>query len=470
MGDDERGDPSIAVLPLLNATGDAQLDYQAEGITDAMIETLSRLPDLKVMSRNAVFRYKGREMDAQSIGRELGVEAVLTGRVVGRGDALTLRLELVHASDNRHLWGEQYQSYPLESAHRAARRARRHRRTAPTAARPGQRLDGEAQHGRPGGVPVVFLGRFAWRKFTRDGMREAFDYYQKAIDRDPDYALAYAGLAEAYIAGATGLPKREARQRARAAVTKALALNPDLGEPHTSLAFLLAYEDWDFAGAERELARAVVLSPSNADVHHHYAHFLLIIGRTDAALAEGLKVQELDPLSSLAADHLGYHAFYTRQFKQAISHFETVALLGPMPPGDHQMLGEAYREIGQLPRAFEEYVKGHTRNGATTAELTAIKEAIATRGMEGYLRTRIAQLEARGEPEPNISPMTSLGGQLAWLHARLGDKDGAFRWLDRLYADRDGNVVHIREEIGFDGLRSDPRFADLLRRVGLPPV
>ena len=267
-----KGISSIAVLPFANIDADPDTEYLSDGITDNIIERLSQLDNLKVTSHTAVFHYKGREIDAQAIGRELGVEALLTGRVVKRSDALTINLELVDARNNTHIWGEQYdrklsdllavqREIPVDVSDKLR-----------------LRLSGESKErlarvntSNPEAYQLYLKGRYSWERFTQDGARQAVDYFEEAIKKDPTYAAAYSGLADAYLFGqgaGAGLPQKEAHRRARDAAMKALALNPTLGEAHASLAEVLLYDDWDFAGAEKEFKRSIELSPSYAEGRH----------------------------------------------------------------------------------------------------------------------------------------------------------------------------------------------------------
>lgn len=462
---------SVAVIPLVSVNVASTLEYQTEGITDSLIDALSRLPDLKVMSRTAVSRYHGRQIDLQQAGRELGVDALLTGSIAGRGDgdALTLRLELVDADDNSYIWGKQYDLTPanLLAVQREIRaevsETLRPRLSSATVAR--TRRDTED----PEAYRLYSLGNYSLLKWRQEASREAITYFQKAIDRDPAFALAYSGLAAAYTSGAgAGIASKDALRLGRAAALKAMELDPELSDAHAALAGILFTDDWDFAGAEREYRRAIELNPNNVSARHAYSHFLLRVGRPDEALAEARKVEELDPVSPLALGHFAYHYVVTRQFDESIRAYQRYVKEAD-DPGSFLQYGDAYYMKGMFDQAVEQYLRGHEENGMAREDIAAARKAYAERGIKGYLQTRIAQLETRGQPEPNRTPMTSLGGQLASLHALLGDKDRAFQLLERMYAERDEAFTSIREEITFDSLRSDPRFADLLRRIGLPP-
>jgi serine/threonine-protein kinase len=460
---------SVAVLPFANVDADPDTEHLSDGITDNIIERLSQLPDLKVMSHSAIFHYKGRETDARAIGRELGVEAVLTGRLVKRGDALTISLELVDAKDNRYIWGERYdrklsdlltmqREIPLDVSEKLRLRIGSESK---------ERLTREYT-GNTEAYQLYLKGRYSWENWTQDGAKQAVKYFEEAIKKDPNYALAYSGLADAYMFGpgvGPDVPQKEAHRIAREAAMKALSLDAQLGEAHASLAVILLYDDWDFAGAEREFKRAIELSPSYAEGHHQYSHLLLLLGRVNESFIESKKFLELDPVSESPIGHLGYHYLYARQYDEAIQQFQKALQLYP-DATDHTQLADSYYEKGMFREAVEEYLKGLAQSGFTAEKTAALREAFAKAGIKGYLQKRIEQLKAA--PLKAAPQMERGHSGIAKLYARLGERDQAFEWLEKAYAERDVNLVRLKEELAFDSLRSDPRFADLLRRIGLP--
>jgi serine/threonine protein kinase/tetratricopeptide (TPR) repeat protein len=457
---------SVAVLPFANLNADPDTEYLSDGITDNIIERLSQLPNLKVMSHSAVFHYKALETDAGAVGRELGVEAVLTGRLVKRNDVLTINLELVDAKDNSHIWGEQYdrklsdlmavqREIPLDVSDKLRLRLSGESK---------QRLT-RAYTGETEAYQLYLKGRYSWEKFSRETSKQAVEYLEEAIKKDPNYALAYAGLADAYMFGlgaGAWLPQKEAHRRAREAATKALSLDPQLGEAHAALADVLLYDDWDFASADREFKRAVELNPSFAEGHHEYSHLLLMLGRMGESFAESKKYLELDPVSEQPMLHLAYHYLYARQYDEAIQQYQKFFQVFPLYPNTtpHIRLSDAYYQKGMFSDAVEEYLKGLAQSGSTAEKTVALREAFAKAGIKGYLQKRIEQLKA--------GPQTEWDPSIASLYARLGEKDQAFEWLEKAYAEHADGLVHLKEELAFDSLRSDPRYADLLRRVGLP--
>jgi serine/threonine-protein kinase len=454
---------SIAVLPFTNSNSDPDTEFLSDGITDNIIDRLSQLPELRVTSHTAVFHYRGKETDPRTIGKELGVEAILTGRVAKHLEELTIRLELVDARDDRHLWGEQYdrrlsdllavqREIPLDVTDKLR-----------------LRLSGGSKERLTRGhtdntvaYELYLKGRYSWEKFTAEGTREAVYYFEQAIKKDANYALAYSGLADAYMVGngVEGLPQKEAHRRAREAATKALSLDPELGEAHAALAEVLLYDDWDFAGSERAFKRALELNPNYAEAHHLYSHLLLLLGRTDESLSESKKYLELDPLSDSPIHHLGFNLLYARRYDDAIKQFKKEIELYPNSVQPVQFhLGDAYYEKGLFNEAIEAYLKGFARYEFPSDSLSSLRKAFARAGTKGFYLRLIEEYKT----SPSLDPVN-----IARVYARIGQKEHAFEWLERAYAEHSHQMVRLKEEIDFDSLRSDARFTDLLRRVGLP--
>jgi tetratricopeptide (TPR) repeat protein len=416
------------------------------------------------MAHSAVVPYKTRGADAQTIGRELAVEAMLTVRLVRRDENLTINLELVDTGDNSHLWGEQYerkfadlldlqQELPVAISDVLRVRVSGDAR---------QRLTRKHTE-NPEAYQAYVKGRYAWELWSQEGSKQAVAYFEEAINKDPNYALAYSGLADAYIFGSgVGLPRAEALRRGKAAVAKALQLDPALGEAHAARAQSLV-ADRDFAGAEAEFKKAIRLSPSYAASHHQYSHLLLLLGRIDDSLVESRRYLELDPRSASPIGHLGYHYFSARQYDEAIRELRKYNELFPNDAGNHRILGDAYVQKGMFDEAVTAYVKALEVSGTAPDTIAALKNAFARSGIEGYLRERLNQfLASQQTPDQNAVA-------IATFYARLGEMDRSFEWLEKAYATDNPGLVSLKEEQAFDSLRSDTRFKSLLKRVGLPP-
>lgn len=458
---------SIAVLPFVNGNANADTEFLSDGLTDNLIDRLSQIRGLRVMSHTAVFHYKGRETDPRMIGNELGVEAVLSGRLTVRNDVLNITLELVSAKDNSHIWGQQYDrklsdllALQREIPFDVSQKLR-------------VKLSGESkerfnrtQTDNLEAYQLYLKGIYSWEKWTQSGAREAVEFFNEAITKDPNYALAYSGLAAVYLNFGIGVgpdvPQKEAHQRAREAATKALSLDPELGEAHAAMAQVFLYDDWDFIGAERELRRATELSPSYAEGHHAYSHLLLLLGRINESFAESQKLLELDPVSETSIGHLAYHYLYARQYDQALQLYLRAHQLAPdLDAHSYFQLGEAYYQKNMFDEMTAQYVKGFLIAGYEPAKIEELKKAFAKSGIKGFYQKLLEQDKVVPQAEQDRL-------QIAKIYARLGEKDAAFEWLEKAYAAHDDQMVRLKEELGYDNLRSDPHYADLLRRVGLP--
>ena len=454
---------SIAVLPIANATGDPAVEYLSDGVTDSIIAKLSEIPALKVMSHSAVFHYKGRDVDARTIGRELGVESVLIGRLVKRGDAFGFSLELVDARDASFIWGDQYdrplgelptlqREIPLD----VSTKLRPRLGSAPLA-----RL--EKTHTENAEAYQLYLkGRYSWEKRTADGARQAIDFFDRAIELDPSYAQAYAGLADAYLIGpgVPGLTEQQARRRARDAATTALRLDAQLAEPHTALAGVLLYDDWDLAGAEREYLRALELNPSCAECHHLYSRLLLILGRYPESLRESRKLLDLDPVSETPVGHLANHFLIARQFDAAIEQYREDRRRFPDASRNEEMADSLYFK-GRMPEAVDEYIAASAAKDPDGA--ASLRKAYAQGGSSGFLRQRLAQFSAVAPAEQNRMA-------IAAYHVRLGEHEFALKILDEAYGAHASWLMLLHCDPSFDPLRRERRYMDLLRRVGLPQL
>lgn len=455
---------SVAVLPLANASADPNTEYLSDGITESLINSLSQLPNLRVIARSSVFRYKG-EADLQKVGRELGVQAVLTGRVVQHGDALLISMEMMDVRDNRHLWGERYQrklsgllAMQEEIAQEISEKLR-------------LRLTGEEQsrvtkrYTQNTEAHQLYLqGLYYWNKRTPNDLKRAVDYFQQAIDKDPHYALAYAGLADTYNMFTTFrvLPPKEAYPKAKAAATKALEIDDTLADAHTALAEALAIYDWDWSYAEQEFKRAIELNPNDATAHYFYGlDHLAPTGRTDEAIAEMKRAQELDPLSPTVNANFGWIYFFARRYDQTIEQERKTSEIDPNFGHVHAKMGEAYAMKGMYEQAIAELQKANDLTAGTIG--MGLGHAYAVSGKRDEAREEIDKLKEQSK-HSYVPPYW-----IAMTYAGLGEKDEAFKWLEKEYEDQDWLLCFIKVDPRWDSLRSDPRFVDLLGRLGLSP-
>jgi len=456
---------SLAVLPFVNAGADPNTEYLSEGITDSLISNLSQLPKLKVKSRSAVLRYKGREADPQAVGRELGVRAVLTGRVTQRGDGLALSVELVDARDSNQLWGGQYNrrlADILVVQEEIASHITEKLRLRLTGAEQ-QRL-ARRSAGNPEAYRLYLKGRYYTSRLTQEGFEKGIESFNQAIALDPNYALAYAGLGGCYInAVDLILPPREAMPKAKEALRRALAVDDTLAQAHVALAVIHWQYDWDWAAAEREFRRAIELNPNEARVHASYGFFLALMGRFDEGIAEEKRAQELDPLFVGASLQLGVVLHLARRYDQAVEQARQTINMDPNFWLAHTVLGRAYEQQGQLQDAIAECQKARQIDDTTAEILMDLGRAYAVAGQRAEAAAVLAELQARSR-RSYVAPF-----HIAMVYVGLGQKEQALAWLERAYRERSWYLTWLKVAPEFDSLRPDPRFADLLRRVGLQP-
>jgi serine/threonine protein kinase/Tfp pilus assembly protein PilF len=454
---------SLAVLPLVNVGGDPNAEYLSDGITESIIESLSQLPRLRVMARSTVFRYKGREADPQEVGRELGVQAVLAGRVQQQGGRFIIKVELVDVGDGSRLWGEQYNRAPsdiFEVQEEIAREISKGLRL---------KLSGEQKKrlakrytDNAAAYTLYLKGIYQNSKWTGEGWRKGAEYFNRAIEADPSYALAYAGLASSYVKlGLFGaMPQREAYPKARAAATKALQIDEMLAEAHGALGFVKMVDDWDWPGTEGEYKRAIELNPNYADVHKLYGYHLIHMCRFDEAIREMQRAVELDPLSLEYMTSLGDAYYYARRFDEAADQLWKALDMEPGYGEAHLFLARTREQQGRL----EEAVAGFRRASELTGDVPAssgLGRAYALSGKTGEARailSNLQELSGRRYVDPTF---------LALIHMGLGETDEAFAQLERAYADHSAWMIHLKAEPMFDSIRTDARFENLMRRVGL---
>jgi serine/threonine protein kinase/TolB-like protein/Flp pilus assembly protein TadD len=466
---------SIAVLPLVNASNDANMDYLSDGITESIINSLSQLPKLRVVPRVAVFRYKGREIDPLKVGREMGVRAVLTGRVVQFGDKLSIQTELVDVQTESQLWGKKYDrtlalSDILAVQDELAGKISEGLRL---------RLTGEEQQQltrrftKSNEAYQLYLkGRYYWKKYTKDGVDKSIEYFNQAIEKDPSYSLAYSGLADAYVVlGVMYLPPNQVFPKAKAAAAQALAIDESLAAGHISMGAYKLFYEWDWAGAQKEAQRAKELNAGYAkaieintnydDAHHFYCQALDTIGKPQDSIAEMRRALELDPFSLSMNAEMGWSLYIARDYDQAISQCRKVIELDPNFIAAYSCAAQAYEQQKMYAEAIADMNKARVLVGDDPGVMEELACAYALSGQKTEARKLLDALKERSARE-YVDP-----GLIALIYASLGEKDQAFEWLEKAYQVRSSWMTWLKVEPKFDPLRSDPRFTDLMRRVGI---
>lgn len=457
---------SIAVLPFANQNDDQAVEWVSDGLTESIINSLTQLPNLKVIARSSVFRYKGRQIDPIQAGKELGVRAVLTGRLLQRGDDVIVSTELIDLRDNKQLWGEHYQRKMadlLTVQREIAREITNNLRPKLTGEEQTRATKNYTQNSEA--YQLYLKGRFYWNKRTPADFHKAIAFFEQAIAKDPNYALAYSGLADSYalLPGYGEGRPREWMPKAKEAAQKALALDDNLSEAHASLGQIIGGYDYDFAGAERQLQRAIVLNPNYASAHQWRAENLSTLERFDEALVESRRALELDPLSLIINRIYADVLMDARRYDEALEQYRKTLELDPNFVTTHFFLGRAYEAKGQYDQAVAEYNKAFELSNVPAARLQELKETYAKGGWKAYWQDVLKGTLERAKTNYQ-SPFV-----IALFYARLGQKDEAFAYLEKGYTERDFRVTLIKVSFEFDSLRSDPRFADLVKRIGLPP-
>jgi len=460
---------SVAVLPFANASADPNAEYLSDGITEGIIDKLSGLPNLKVISRTSAFHYKQRDIEPKKVANELGVEALVMGRVIQRGDDLSVSAELVDAREDKQLWGEQYSRKVADAAsvQQEIVTAISGNLRARLASEDKTRLS-KSSVTNPEAYQLYLKGRYHANQSTAAGLRKSIEYFEQAIERDPSYALAYAGLADSCV-GLWGdwlyLPPNDSFPKAKAAAMKALELDDTLAEAHAALAYGKLF-DWDWMGSEQEFKRAIELNPNSALSHQRYAESLKMRMRFNEAMTEVKRAQELDPLSPEIIAGVGSVYVFTRRYDEAIAQYQKALDLNPNIPAIRAELSWAYAMKHMYPQALAEY------DQIAEQDKTVAPENQFLAGVLGWLYAvsgrRTDALRIAKEFK-NLSSHAYVDFyQFAWVYAGLGDKDEALRLLERGYKEHAAAMVYLGQDVAWYGMRSDPRYADLLSRIGLP--
>ncbi|HST11736.1 MAG TPA: tetratricopeptide repeat protein, partial [Terriglobales bacterium] len=455
---------SIAVLPFVNVGSNPNVEYLADGITEGIISSLSRVPDLRVMARSTVFSYKGREVSAQKVGQDLKVDAVLLGRITQSADTLNIQTDLVSVADGAELWGEQFSRRVSDLAAVQSDIAKEiyvslQPKIVGREATQLAKRDTENSEA----YQLYLQGLFYWNKWTQDGFQKAIDYFRKAVDKDPQYAQAYAGLANAYnFMGDSGyLAPLQVWQNAKSAAMQSVKIDDTLPEAHIALALVREDYDWDWTGAEDEFRRAIQLNPNSAAAHHWYGDFLTRLGRFDEAAMELKKAKDLDPLSLLINNSVGRQLYFSRQYEPALKQFRKTLDMDPnFVPAQHA-IELAYAQAGMLREAVAERQKVLTLSGNPDLA-AAIGEEFGKSGYPGVLQSWLDGLT-------EVSKRAYVSSYvMAQIYSRLGNKSEAIARLERAYVDRDSNLTYLKVDPAFDDIRPTPRYQALLDKLAMP--
>jgi serine/threonine-protein kinase len=453
---------SLAVLPFTNVSADPESEYLSDGITESLINSLSQVPNLKVRSRNTVFHYKGQAADAQKIGRELGVRALLSGRVVHHGNELSVSVELIDAHDDSHIWGAHYSrklsdiiALPEEIARDTAEKLR-------------LRLNGSEQKQltknyatNSEAYRLYLQGRYYWNQRTAEGLQQGSDYFNQVISKDPNYAPAYTGLADCYalLNVYNVVPATDVYPKAQAAAARALELDETLAEAHTSLAFVRYRYYWDWAQADQHFKRAIELKSDYATAHQWYSALLAASGRHNEAIAEARRAHELEPFSLTIYADLVRHLYYARRYDEAISECRKLIELDQKFARGHVELGQVLEQKGLHAEAVDEFQKALALSENLVGALTGLGHAFAISGKQSEALNVIKKLEELSK-QHYVSPYHT-----AVIYAGLGDKTQALVWLEKARDERFNWIPFIQVEPVFDNLRSDPKFAALAQTI-----
>ena len=455
---------SLAVLPFENASGDPEHEYLSDGITGSLINILATLPKLRVMAHSTVSRYKARDIDPQVVGRELSVRAVLTGRVTQSGGSLRIGAELVDVATGSLLWGAQYDRKPgdifvvQDEISNEISGKLRLQLTRADKKRLTKRHTENAEAYR-----IYLKGRHHWNRWTEEGFYKAIEYFQQAVEKDPNYALAYTGLADCYVllGWNSYLPPKEAFPQGKSAAMTALQLDPDLAEAHTTLAALLWLHDWQWDKAQTEFMRSLELCPTYATANHWYAEFAMTMGRHEEAMTRMKNGQDLDPLSLIINVAVGWELYFARRYDEAIEQLRRTIELDPNYPVTYWILGLLLRKTGRYEQAIAEGEKGVKLSDGSPLMRAALAHTLATAGRTTEAIQILGDLTELAK-QKYVAPYFFAG-----IHIGLGENDRAIEYLEKSYEEHSHWLIYLHSDPSFDGLGDDPVFQGLLRRVGL---
>jgi TolB-like protein/DNA-binding winged helix-turn-helix (wHTH) protein/Tfp pilus assembly protein PilF len=458
---------SIAVLPLENLSGDPSQEYFADGMTDELITNLAKISSLRIISRTSIMQYKNVRKPLPEIARELNVDAIVEGTVTRSGNRLRITAQLIDALNEGHLWAENYDRELGDAVTLQNQVARAIAEEVRAKLTPAERQQLAVRRSvSPVAYELNLKGGYFLAKLNQESVDRAMDYFKQAIDHDPTYAAPYSGLAVCYLLlGTTDLgvrPPIEVAPKARAAALKALQLDPFLADAHSSVAYLNLIYDWDWIGAETEFKRALELNPGSSNGHHLYAHFLISSGRPDQALAESRRALELDPLNPIINLHLGWHYLYTGRYDQAIDQLAKTLELDTNYVPAHWYRGLAYEQNKMYPEALHEMVRAKELFPNNVALQGDIGHVYAVSGNSAEAQKIVAHLKQESEQRYVNS------FEIALVYVGLGDNDQGIEWLNKAFGERSDQMIYLNADPRLDPIRSDPRFAELVRRVGIP--
>lgn len=455
------------VLPLANLSGDPEQEYFADGITDALIGDLAKIGGLHVISRTSSMHYKGTKKSLPEIAREINVDAVVEGTVQRSGDRVVIRAQLIHAATDRHLWVRDYSRSMRDVLDLQSEIAQAIAREVQIKMTPAEQALLTSRHPvRPQAFDEYLQGRYLyWNRRTPENLSKAITYFQNAVKEDPDFAQAYAALADSYSASGTvqvgALPPMEARRLAEQAATKALQLDSALAEAHTALGNVKHY-NWDWSGAEQDFKRAIELNQNYANAHNFYAGFLMSRGLADDAIAASNRARELDPFSLSISAQRGFLLENARRYDEAIAQLRSVIEMDPNHYSAYWMLGHTYAANKQFNEAIAASQKAVDLSERTPGALGMLGLAYGLGGRKAEARKILDELLKLSETR-YVTPAAFVN-----VYIGLDDKDKAFEWLEKAYQEKSNYVAYLKVFPLLDPLRSDPRFPELLRRVGLP--
>ncbi|MHC4121887.1 MAG: TPR end-of-group domain-containing protein, partial [Planctomycetota bacterium] len=445
---------SLAVLPLENLSGDPNQEYFSDGMTEALMTELSKIGTLRVISSQSVMRYKGSDKPLPEIARELDVDAVVEGSVLRVAERVRITAQLIGAVPERHLWADNYDRDFGDALILSSEVAQAIAREIQVTLTPEEqaRLT-STRPVNPEAHDLYMKGKYHYFKFTKEELEKANEYFQQAIELDPNYAQAYAGLATSYefLSWAGHLPLDEAKSKTSALLRKALEIDDKLAEAHLALSGVLFYLYWDWAEGEREMKIAIALNPNLAEAHREYASYLMAMGRFEESIAEAKRALQLAPFLNLYEYTLARMYYQARQYDQAIAKYQRMAELEPKKSQVHFGLARVYEQMRRYEDAVKARQKALTLSGAQHEEVEALARAYSESGSQGYWMCRLEMLEDSDSQ----------------IHAQLGDKERALDCLEEAYAGHSGGIYRLKVEPLLDPLRDEPRFKDLLRRLNL---